>query len=52
MKAVETIKALVASVIGVMVMVGIARFSYTPMIPEMVEALGLSQTVIGMLATV
>nr|WP_281494790.1 YbfB/YjiJ family MFS transporter [Marinobacter sp. S6332] len=33
-------------------MVGIARFSYTPMIPEMVEALGLSQSVVGMLATV
>lgn len=48
----ETIKVLVASVIAVVVTVGIARFSYTPMIPEMVEALGLSQSVIGMLATV
>ena len=52
MKAKETIKVLVASVIAVVVTVGIARFSYTPMIPEMVEALGLSQSVIGMLATV
>ncbi|MDN6319361.1 MAG: YbfB/YjiJ family MFS transporter [Marinobacter sp.] len=48
----ETAKVLVASVIAVVVTVGIARFSYTPMIPEMVEALGLSQSVIGMLATV
>ncbi|MBQ0832359.1 YbfB/YjiJ family MFS transporter [Marinobacter sp.] len=48
----ETIKVLVASVIAVVVTVGIARFSYTPMIPEMVEALGLSQSVIGLLATV
>lgn len=48
----ETLKVLVASVIAVVVTVGIARFSYTPMIPEMVEALGLSQSVIGLLATV
>ena len=52
MKPIETIKVLVASVIAVMVMVGIARFSYTPMIPEMVAALGLSKSVVGMLATV
>jgi predicted MFS family arabinose efflux permease len=45
-------KVLVASVIAVVVMVGIARFSYTPMIPEMVGALGLSTSVVGMLATV
>ena len=48
----DTLKVLVASVIAVVVTVGIARFSYTPMIPEMVEALGLSQSVIGLLATV
>ncbi|WP_235937704.1 YbfB/YjiJ family MFS transporter [Marinobacter caseinilyticus] len=48
----DTIKVLVASVISVVVMVGVARFSYTPMIPEMVEALGLSKSVVGMLATV
>lgn len=52
MKTIETIKVLAASVIAVVVMVGIARFSYTPMIPEMMEALGLSQSVIGLLATV
>lgn len=52
MKTIETIRVLAASVIAVVVMVGIARFSYTPMIPEMVEALGLSQSVVGMLATV
>ncbi|MDX1553952.1 MAG: YbfB/YjiJ family MFS transporter, partial [Marinobacter sp.] len=52
MKPVETMKVLVASVIAVVVMVGIARFSYTPMIPEMVSALGLSTSVVGMLATV
>lgn len=52
MKPIETIKVLVASVIAVVVMVGIARFSYTPMIPEMVAALGLSKSVVGMLATV
>lgn len=52
MKTIETIRVLAASVIAVVVMVGIARFSYTPMIPEMIEALGLSQSVVGMLATV
>lgn len=52
MKPIETIKVLAASVISVVVMVGIARFSYTPMIPEMVAALGLSKSVVGMLATV
>lgn len=52
MKPMKTIKVLVASVIAVVVMVGVARFSYTPMIPEMVEALGLSKSVVGMLATV
>lgn len=52
MKTTETIRVLAGSVIAVVVMVGIARFSYTPMIPEMVQALGLSQTVVGMLATV
>lgn len=52
MKTIETIKVLAGSVIAIVVMVGIARFSYTPMIPEMVEALGLSQSVIGLLATV
>ncbi|WP_100638490.1 YbfB/YjiJ family MFS transporter [Marinobacter salexigens] len=52
MKSIETIRVLAASVIAVVVMVGIARFSYTPMIPEMMEALGLSQSVVGMLATV
>lgn len=52
MKPIETIKVLAASVIAVVVMVGIARFSYTPMIPEMVAALGLSKSVVGMLATV
>tara|TARA_R110000824_G_scaffold53305_2_gene147680 strand:+ start:1662 stop:2840 length:1179 start_codon:yes stop_codon:yes gene_type:complete len=51
-KTIETIKVLAASVIAVVVMVGIARFSYTPMIPEMMDALGLSQSVVGLLATV
>lgn len=52
MKPMETIRVLVASVIAVVVMVGVARFSYTPMIPEMVAALGLSKSLVGMLATV
>ncbi|MDO6823068.1 YbfB/YjiJ family MFS transporter [Marinobacter sp. 1_MG-2023] len=52
MKTIETIRVLAASVITVVVTVGVARFSYTPMIPEMMEALGLSQSVVGMLATV
>jgi len=43
---------MVASVIAVVIMVGVARFSFTPMIPEMVQALGLSQSVVGMLAAV
>tara|TARA_R110002110_G_scaffold48696_3_gene145010 strand:- start:55 stop:1233 length:1179 start_codon:yes stop_codon:yes gene_type:complete len=51
-KTIATIKVLAASVIAVVVMVGIARFSYTPMIPEMMDALGLSQSVVGLLATV
>lgn len=52
MKTIKTIKVMVASVIAVVIMVGVARFSFTPMIPEMVQALGLSQSVVGMLAAV
>lgn len=48
----DKLKVLIASVIAVVVTVGIARFSYTPMIPEMVAGVGLSQTVVGLLATV
>jgi len=48
----ETVKVLVSSVIAVVITVGVARFSYTPMIPEMVSALGLSTSMVGMLATV
>jgi len=51
-KTTETIRVLAASVIVVVITVGIARFSYTPMIPEMMEALGLSRSVVGMLAAV
>src|SRR5690606_34567610 len=48
----DKLKVLIASVIVVVVTVGIARFYYTPMIPEMVAGVGLSQTVVGLLATV
>lgn len=44
-------RALVASVAAVVITVGIARFAYTPLIPEMMAGAGLSHTLAGLLAT-
>jgi len=51
MKTVEKIRVLLSSVLGMMVTVGIARFAYTPMIPEMTQGIGLSESVAGYLAS-
>ena len=47
----EKIRVLIASVAAVVITVGIARFAYTPMIPEMMAGAGLSNTLAGLLAT-
>lgn len=47
----EKVRVLVASVAAVIITVGIARFAYTPMIPEMMGAGVLSQSLAGLLAT-
>lgn len=51
MKTVEKVRVLVSSVLGMMVTVGIARFAYTPMIPEMTQGVGLTESVAGYLAS-
>lgn len=50
MKLSEQFKAQLACVIGGIITVGIARFAYTPMLPEMVADIGLTETVAGFLA--
>ena len=47
----EKTRVLLASVAAVIITVGIARFAYTPMIPEMMAAGVLSQSLAGLLAT-
>ncbi|MGB2130648.1 MAG: YbfB/YjiJ family MFS transporter [Marinobacterium sp.] len=47
----EKARVLIASVVSVVVTVGIARFAYTPLIPEMMEDVGLNSTLAGLLAT-
>lgn len=47
----EKNRVLIASVAAVIITVGIARFAYTPMIPEMISAGVLSQSLAGLLAT-
>lgn len=47
----EKTRVLIASVAAVIITVGIARFAYTPMIPEMMTAGVLSQSLAGLLAT-
>lgn len=47
----DRIRVLIASVAAVIISVGIARFAYTPMIPEMMAGAGLSNTLAGLLAT-
>lgn len=46
----EQSKIQLACVTGGVITVGIARFAYTPMLPEMVEDIGLTETVAGFLA--
>lgn len=47
----EKTRVLLASVAAVIITVGIARFAYTPMIPEMMAAGVLRQSLAGLLAT-
>lgn len=51
MKTVETLRVLASSVLGMIITVGIARFAYTPMIPEMSLGVGLTESVSGYLAS-
>jgi len=50
MKLSEQAKVQLACVTGGVITVGIARFSYTPMLPEMTEDIGLTETIAGFLA--
>lgn len=50
MKISEQYKVQLACVIGGVITVGIARFAYTPMLPEMVEDIGITETIAGFLA--
>jgi len=47
----EKTRVLIASVAAVIITVGIARFAYTPMIPEMMAAGVLDRSLAGLLAT-
>merc|ERR1711879_565887 len=47
----ETLRVLASSVLGMIITVGIARFAYTPMIPEMSLGVGLTESVSGYLAS-
>ncbi|NQY87823.1 MAG: YbfB/YjiJ family MFS transporter [Colwellia sp.] len=46
----EQSKIQLACVTGGVITVGIARFAYTPMLPEMAEDIGLTETIAGFLA--
>jgi MFS family permease len=46
----EQVRVQSACVIGGVITVGIARFSYTPMLPEMIDDIGLTESVAGFLA--
>jgi len=50
MKFSEQSKIQLACVTGGIITVGIARFAYTPMLPEMSEDIGLTETIAGFLA--
>ena len=50
MKMSEQFRVQLACVTGGVITVGIARFAYTPMLPEMVEDIALSETIAGFLA--
>ncbi len=47
----EKTRVLIASVSAVVITVGIARFAYTPMIPEMMAGVGMDTSLAGLLAT-
>ena len=51
MTAVDKLRVLASSVFGMMITVGIARFAYTPMIPEMAQGIGLTEALAGYLAS-
>lgn len=50
MSEISKFRMLLTCVLGVVATIGIARFAYTPMIPEMVRGVGLSESVAGYLA--
>ncbi len=50
MKMSEQFRVQLACVTGGVITVGVARFAYTPMLPEMVEDIGLTETIAGFLA--
>lgn len=50
MKFSEQSKIQLACVTGGVITVGIARFAYTPMLPEMTEDIGITETIAGFLA--
>ena len=50
MKLSEQSKIQLSCVTGAVITVGIARFAYTPMLPEMTEDIGLTETIAGFLA--
>ena len=50
MPTLSKVRMLTTSVLGMIITIGIARFAYTPMIPEMMEEIGLSESVAGYLA--
>ncbi|SEQ23598.1 Predicted arabinose efflux permease, MFS family [Amphritea atlantica] len=50
MSDISKFRMLLTCVLGVVATIGIARFAYTPMIPEMARGVGLSESVAGYLA--
>ncbi|WP_428034195.1 YbfB/YjiJ family MFS transporter [Amphritea sp.] len=50
MPEISKFRMLLTCVLGVVATIGIARFAYTPMIPEMARGVGLSESVAGYLA--
>lgn len=50
MSDISKFRMLLTCVLGVVATIGIARFAYTPMIPEMAQGVGLSESVAGYLA--
>ncbi|WP_296057674.1 YbfB/YjiJ family MFS transporter [uncultured Amphritea sp.] len=50
MPEISKFRMLLTCVLGIVATIGIARFAYTPMIPEMARGTGLSESVAGYLA--